>query len=309
MDKDLLKANEKFTPQQNKQFESRFETGKDAKSKKTAADNWDESEDEDENDNNQNVTQETNTTATNSPEKDEAQQAKDDEEALQRLKKKQRNAKNRAKKKKKKKNKQQQQQQQKKAQTKKDDDSSSSDSDSSDDDNKKKKNRKMESYADRMKTDNDILFEGHEIAKKNRQQKAKPKQDNRVMLSGEVTLKNFPLGSARDCENLADQITGLLDQKLFEDAINNTDIFLFYKKLLSADILEKLDMVDTKELCTKMNSLLSGKQKAWHTKKNPKGKKKKKPQWIVADKFNSKQTKKTGHVDGGYDEDEFALFD
>ena len=272
MDQDLLKANEKFTPKQNKEFESRFETGKDAKSQKPATDNWDESEDENENDNNQNGTQETNTASTTSPEKDEAQQAKDDEEALKRLRKKQKNAKNRAKKKRKKKNKQQQQQQQKKTPPKKkeEDSSSSSDSDSSDDDNnKKKKNRKMESYADRMKTDNDILFEGHEVAKKNRQQKAKPKQDNRVMLSGEVTLKNFPLGSARDCENLADQITGLLDQKLFEDAINSNDIFLFYKKLLSAPILEKLDMVDTKELCTKMNSLLSGKQKKWQVKKNP----------------------------------------
>eukprot|EP00483_Globobulimina_turgida_P009639 UN09658 len=68
-------------------------------------------------------------------------------------------------------------------------------------------------------------------------------------------------------------------------------------------------MVDAKELTNKMNSLLTQKQKAWHKMKNPKNKKKKKPQWIVADKFAAKQSKKTGHVDGQFDADEFSLFD
>jgi len=184
----------------------------------------------------------------------------------------------------------------------------SSDSDSSDDNNKKNKKKKpkqkMESYDDRMKTDNTLLFEGL-----NQTQKDKKKEDDRVMLSGQVTLKNFPLGSSKDCENLAEQITGLLDQNLFEDAINTNDVFLFYKKLLSAKVVEQLDMVDTKALSTKMNSLLAGKQKAWHTKKNPKGKKKKKPQWIVADKFAANQSRKTGHIDGQYNDDEYSLFD
>eukprot|EP01083_Nonionella_stella_P283287 964053_1 len=163
----------------------------------------------------------------------------------------------------------------------------------------------MESYEDRMRTDNDILFEGHKINKK---QKEQP-EDKRIMLSGQVKLKHFPLGSSRDCENLATQISQLLDQKLFEDSINANDVFLFYKKLLSANILNKLDMVDTKELVNKMNSLLGAKQKAWHKAKNPKNKKKKKAQWIVGDKFSSNQHKKTGHRDGGYDSGDFGLFD
>lgn len=170
----------------------------------------------------------------------------------------------------------------------------------------------METYEDRMRTDNDILFEGHDAAKKNREQKDKEKaqkKDTRPMLSGEVTLKNFPLGSSKDCKNLAEQISGLLDQKLYEEEINANDVFLFYKQLLSSSILEKLDMVDTKALSTKMNSILNSKQKDWHKKKNPKGKKKKKPQWIVADKFGSSQSRQKGHVDGAYQEDEYSLFD
>merc|ERR1712228_753462 len=173
---------------------------------------------------------------------------------------------------------------------------------SSEDDIKKPKNKKMQTYEERMKTDNDILFKGH----KNPQPE---KQDDRVMLSGEVTLKNFPLGSSRDCENLAGQVSALLDQKLFEDQINANDVFLFYKKLLSANIIDKLDMVDTKALATKMNGILTSKQKAWHKKKNPK-KKKPKPQWIVSNKFGKSPSKRVGqHVDGGYDPNEFSMFD
>jgi len=155
------------------------------------------------------------------------------------------------------------------------------------------------------KTDNDILFEGHKNPSK-----PKPK-DDRIMLSGEVTLKNFPLGSSKDCENLAGQVSALLDQKLFEDQINANDVFLFYKKLLSSNIIEKLDMVDTKALATKMNGILTSKQKAWHKKKNPKGKSKKKAQWLVSNKFNNAAQKKVGqHVDGSYDPTEYSdLFD
>merc|ERR1712176_256420 len=163
----------------------------------------------------------------------------------------------------------------------------------------------MQSYEERMKTDNEILFKGHKGGA------SQPEPDNRPMLSGQVTLKNFPLGSSRDCENLAGQVSALLDQKLFEEHINANDIFLFYKKLLSSNIIEKLDMVDTKALATKMNGILTSKQKAWHKKKNPKGNKKKKPQWVVSDKFGGSPTKKVGqHVDGSYDPTEYSdLFD
>lgn len=161
----------------------------------------------------------------------------------------------------------------------------------------------METYEERMKTDNDILFKGHKNPLPEQQ------KDERVMLSGEVTLKNFPLGSNRDCENLAEQVSALLDQKLFEDQINANDVFVFYKKLLSANIIDKLDMVDTKALATKMNGILTSKQKAWHKKKNPK-KKKPKPQWIVSNKFGKSPQKRVGqHVDGGYDPNEFSMFD
>ena len=158
--------------------------------------------------------------------------------------------------------------------SKAEDSDSSSDSSSSDDDGKSKKSKKgMVSYADRMATDNDILFKGHEAAKRemNAPKQAVPekKEDDRVMLSGEVTLKNFPLGSARDCEKLAEEVTAILDQKIFEEAINANDVFLFFNKMLSADILANLDMVDTKSLCNKTNALLKNKQKAWHKKKNP----------------------------------------
>jgi len=168
-----------------------------------------------------------------------------------------------------------------------------------------------------MATDNDILFKGHEAAKAamkaNGQDAAskspEKKEDDRVMLSGEVTLKNFPMGSAKDCENFAQQITNALDQKLFEEAIDSSDVYVFFNKILSADILDKLDMVDTKALCTKTNALLNNKQKAWHKKKNPTGKKKKKPQWIVSDKFKGGGGRSTHHKDGQYDAGEFDLFD
>merc|ERR1712228_719815 len=210
-----------------------------------------------------------------------------DAEKMKKLQKKMQNYKRKQKKKKKKK-KPKPIPQQSVNSSKKNKDSDSS-SDSSEDDIKKPKNKKMQTYEERMKTDNDILFKGH----RNPQPEM---QDDRVMLSGEVTLKNFPLGSSRDCENLAGQVSALLDQKLFEDQINANDVFLFYKKLLSANIIDKLDMVDTKALATKMNGILTSKQKARHTKK-----KKPKPQWIVSNKFGKSPSKRVGqHVDGGY---------
>jgi len=226
-----------------------------------------------------------------------------DAEKIKRLEKKMKNYKKKQKRKKKKKSKPKPPPQKSNDVRKKDDDSSSSSS--SDDDNANKKNGpKMQSYEERMKTDNEILFKGTSSGKA-----AQAEPDNRVMLSGEVSLANFPLGSARDCENLAEQVSALLQQSLFEDKITPNDVFAFYKKLLSSNILEKLDMVDTKALTTKMNSILTGKQKAWHKKKNPKGNKKKKPQWIVSDKFAGGGGSKGQHVDGGYDPNEFSMFD
>eukprot|EP00484_Ammonia_sp_Unknown_P002078 CAMPEP_0197022856 /NCGR_PEP_ID=MMETSP1384-20130603/3659_1 /TAXON_ID=29189 /ORGANISM="Ammonia sp." /LENGTH=352 /DNA_ID=CAMNT_0042450967 /DNA_START=24 /DNA_END=1082 /DNA_ORIENTATION=+ len=192
-------------------------------------------------------------------------------------------------------------------------DSSDSDSDSNKHKKQGQKQKKMQTYDDRMKTDNDILFQGHDAAKRQKKEAAPPakKVDTRPMLSGEVTLKNFPLGSGRDCENLADQVSGILDQKLYEEQITTEDVFLFYKKILASNLLDHLDMVETKELTTKMNSLLKLKQKNFQIKKNPKGKKKKKAQWLVSNKFNQQQTKKAkaGHVAGQYDKDEFDAFD
>jgi len=184
-----------------------------------------------------------------------------------------------------------------------------SSSDSSDD---AKPQKQMVSYAERMATDNDILFKGHEAAKAamNNPRAPEPKkQDDRVMLSGEVTLKNFPLGSTRDCEHLADEVSAILDQQLFEEAITASDVFAFYHKLLAADILQNLDMVDTKALVNKTNALLKQKQKAWHKKKNPTGKKKKKPQWIVSDKFGGNGPKSGNHREGQFDAGDFDLFD
>ena len=234
-------------------------------------------------------------------------------------------------------------QKQKKQQKSKDEDSSSSSDSSSDEETNKKPKKGMMSYEQRMATDNYILFKGQEAAMKKEVEK---KVDDRPTLSGEVTLANFPLGSAKDIENLAQQVTAILDQKIFEEAINANDVYLFYNKLLSADILNTLDMVDTKALCTKTNGLLKRKQKDWHKKKNPslviyifcdfpiwrrsllsfvtgvslhkiivslcvhsEGKKKKKPQWIVSDKFQGNDRKSIGHKDGQFDAGDFDLFD
>ena len=198
-----------------------------------------------------------------SPDKENETDVFADAERIKKLQKKMQNYKKKQKKKKKRKKKPVQQQSVPSKNDKNDKKDNDSSSDSSDDDDKKPKNgKKMETYEERMRTDNQILFEG--INQK------KPKaEDNRAMLSGQVQLKNFPLGSGRDCENLASQVSALLDQKLFEDAINANDVFLFYRKLLNASIIEKLDMVDTKALTTKMNGILTAKQKAWHKKKNP----------------------------------------
>eukprot|EP01084_Bolivina_argentea_P086778 156814_1 len=236
--------------------------------------------------------------------KPESEEPEYDEEALKKMKKKMQNFKKKAKKKNKRKKKKKKPPPQKSIPKNQDELIEMSSSDSSDDDNNKT-TKKMETYEERMRTDNDILFEGHKANNKAKQ----PEKDERPMLSGEVTIRNFPLGSTRDCENFAGQISGLLDGALFRQEIDTSDVFEFYKKLLSSPILEKLDMVEAKELTTKMNQLLAAKQKAWHVKKNPKNKKKKKPQWIVSDTFNRNQSNKHGHVDGQYDQDEYSLFD
>merc|ERR1712130_483167 len=266
----------------------------------TTDNNWDQSDESD-------VEQSKSPNAENAKNVDNAQNEQDDAEKLKKMQKKMQNYKKKAKKKNKRKKKKKAKppitQQIPKGQDELIEMNSSDDS-SEDNDKKNGKKKKMETYEERMRTDNDILFKGHKNPKE--QQK---KEDDRVMLSGQVTIKNFPLGSGRDCENLAEQISVLLNQKLFEDQITANDIFLFFNKLFASKIVEKLDMVDTKALNTKINAVLAAKQKAWHTKKNPKGKKKKKPQWIVADKFAAKQSRKIGHVDGAYDQDEYSLFD
>jgi len=276
-------------------------------------------------------TKSTDTNNTASPDNASSEKVFTDAEQLAKLAKKMQNFKRKQKKKKKRKKKPPPPKPQsndarnlKTAKSKGDDSDSSSSSDSSDSDaaakgSKSKKKRAMQTYDERMQTDNDILFEGQAKSQAKAKESAEARQARlerekaeerkkaeaaRVMLSGEVTLKNFPLGSGRDCENLAGQVVGAIDQKLFEEAITENDVFLFYNKLLSADLLERLDMVDTKALTNKLNVLLQRKQKAWHKKKNPKGKKKKLPQWIVSDK-----RAKTTHRDGDYNQDEYSLFD
>ena len=158
-----------------------------------------------------------------------------------------------------------------------DESSTTTTSDDSDDDENK---AKMPTYDDRYSEDNAILFGG-----KNKQGRggggggARGRgrgrgrgggagrgqvEDSRPMLSGDVRLQSFPLGSQADCIKLAKEITALMNQKRFDGDINGMDIIKFVTYVIDGLVSKNsqhMDIVDINELKVQIDKLYNKKQK------------------------------------------------
>ena len=147
------------------------------------------------------------------------------------------------------------------------DNDSSSDSTTSSDDNN---GTRQDGVKRDFQTENDALFNGIKDGKVNKNNN-ESKKDERPMLSGNVKLTEYPIGSSHDIRNLTHEISGILQQKIFENVIRGDDIFIFFESLLNDHKLtESMDMVDAKNIVQLANKILKVKQKQFRAAKQTK---------------------------------------